>query len=361
MTTGPEATITLRPIVVPADLGGPDSADFSVMVDLRNRINRVVRGEQAVAATPAQTLPAFQDQADEAIHAFLVLADGEPIGRGMLYIPAQEGSRGADVRIEILPEWWGRGAGRHTFDHLVALARDQRRTVLHGWTDHQERSGRRLTARTGWGSVPEDHIAAAMTAFGFSLEQVYRASALDLTQPLERIDEILAAAQRAASGYRYVSWSLPTPPEWREGYAWMKSRMSTDSPAGDMDFDEQIWDADRVARMDDRLVAQGYTGVIGAAQHIGTGELVAYTELYMIGEDHSRPTSQNDTLVLKEHRGHRLGALVKAETLKIWRERMPTSPKVLTNNAEENRPMLSINEAMGFVPIAYAGMWQMSL
>jgi hypothetical protein len=141
----------------------------------------------------------------------------------------------------------------------------------------------------------------------------------------------------------------------------MKSRMSTDSPAGDMDFDEQIWDADRVARMDDRLVAQGYTGVIGAAQHIGTGELVAYTELYMIGEDHSRPTSKNDTLVLKEHRGHRLGALVKAKTLKIWRERMPTSPTVLTNNAEENRPMLSINEAMGFVPIAYAGMWQMSL
>jgi hypothetical protein len=125
--------------------------------------------------------------------------------------------------------------------------------VLHGWTDHQERSARRLTARTGWGSVPEDHIAAAMTAFGFSLEQVYRASALDLTQPLERIDEILAAAQRAASGYRYVSWSLPTPPEWREGYAWMKSRMSTDSPAGDMDFDEQIWDADRVARMDDHV------------------------------------------------------------------------------------------------------------
>jgi hypothetical protein len=137
--------------------------------------------------------------------------------------------------------------------------------------------------------------------------------------------------------------------------------MSTDSPAGAMEFDEQIWDAERVERMDDRLIAQGCTGLIGAAQHIETGELAAYTELYLLGDDHSRPTSQNDTLVLREHRGHRLGALIKCETLLRWRELMPRSTRVLTNNAEENRPMLAINEEMGFEPIAYAGMWQKTL
>ncbi|HWM17424.1 MAG TPA: GNAT family N-acetyltransferase [Microbacterium sp.] len=361
MTVRADPRIALTPIAVPDSVDGPDAADFRTMVDLRDRINRVVRGEQAIALSAAQTLPAWHDQADEEVHGFLIRADGEPVGRALLYIPLEEGSKVAEMRIETLPEWWGRGGGRRAFEQLAALARARGRTILHGWTDHLQLDGHRISARTGWGSVPDDHTSQALRSAGFTLEQVYRSSALDLSRPLARIDEILAAARVAASDYRYVSWTLPTPEEHRAGYAWMKSRMSTDAPAGAMQFDEQTWDAERIERMDERLISQGYIGLIGAAQHISTGELSAFTELYLIGDDHTAPTHQNDTLVLKEHRGHRLGALVKGETLLRWRELVPTSTRILTNNAEENRPMLSINEEMGFEPIAYGGMWQQTL
>ncbi len=172
-------TVRLSPIVVPKDVDGPDAADFRVMVDLRNRINAVVRGEQAIGATAAQTLPPWQDQTDELIHGFLILADDAPVGRALLYVPLEQGSRIVDIRVEVLPERWGRGIGRVAIAYLERLARSLGRSVARGWTDHLDLGGERIAASTGFGSVPDDHIARTMRAAGYALEQVYRTSAID--------------------------------------------------------------------------------------------------------------------------------------------------------------------------------------
>lgn len=352
--------IELTSIAVPDDVDAPDAVDFRMQVAIRNRMQPVVFGEQAVIIEPAQGLPAWQDQTDERIHGFLVRVDGEPVGRAILYQPMEDGSHVAETLVEVLPEWWGRGIGRLALARLESLARELGRPTVHCWSTHLGSDEPAVTAATGAGSVPRDHATRFLLDAGYRLEQVNRSSALDLATSTARIETLLGAARQAASGYRYVSWTLPTPPEYADDYAYLKSRMSTDAPAGALEFDEQVWDAERVARVDATRTAQGFFILVGAAEHIASGRLVAFTELGIIGPRDGF-TIQFDTLVQSEHRGHRLGMLVKGETLTRWREIVPESPRIITGNAEENRPMLDVNEAMGFVPIAYSAGWQKTL
>ncbi len=242
-----------------------------------------------------------------------------------------------------------------------AVAREHGRSVIQNWTEQQASSGPRIDARTGFGSEPDDHVARFLRRQGFTLEQVYRVSRLDLTpDAVDRARRLLNEARRFSTDYRVLQWMIPTPAEHLDGYAWLKSRMSTDAPSADLETDEESWDAARLTAAEERIAEMRQTMQVTVVQHIGTGELAAFTEIG-IGPDPSATTHQHDTLVLREHRGNRLGQLVKCAALLSWADAAPASRDVITYNAEENRPMLSINEAMGFAPIAYEGAWKKDL
>ena len=55
---------------------------------------------------------------------------------------------------------------------------------------------------------------------------------------------------------------------------------------------------------------------------------------------------QWDTLMLKEHRGRRLGQLVKAANLRAMLTELPGVRRVVTWNADVNAPLLRVNRAM---------------
>jgi GNAT superfamily N-acetyltransferase len=349
--------IELRPLTIPASIDAPDAGDFAEMVRVRNEIYREISGHDDHAITADELLPYYQPDPDELRLAWVVLFDDAVIGRAGLDIPQHPGSKNAFWLIELLRAYQGRGVGSAIYETIELSAREHGRTVLQSWAEHPADGGPQISPPTGFGQIPEDRAARFYLRHGYVLEQVERNSALDLHGSPDLLERLHAEAVQAADGYRVVQWQAPTPPEYADGYAWMKSRMNTDAPAANLEFDEEVWDAARVSRHDAQYTESGRLLFVTAAQHIETGELCAFNEL-VIGKDRTAASHQEDTLVLKEHRGHRLGMLVKTAGLLSWRDIAPESPRMITYNAEENRPMLDINEAIGFAPIAYNGAWK---
>lgn len=356
MTT---AALTITPLIVPATLDDANAADFRAYGALNRQICDEQVGLPDLAPDAAQMLPNWQDDSDALDLGFVAREGDDIIGMVTVSFPQEEDARAAELDLLVPAAHAGRGVEEALLDRAEAEARARGRSVLQIWTLHRpEEADRMLQPRTGWGRIPATPLSDVVEAHGFTLEQVERNSELDLRADPEPLHRALDAALAAAGpDYRVVEWELPTPPELRDGYAAVLARLSTDAPSGDMDFVAEVYDAERVIRRDARLTGAGQTVSVVAVEHVPSGTLVAYNEL-LIGAEKTGTTHQFGTLVAKDHRGHRLGTIVKCANLLRWRELVPGSTVVSTFNAEENRPMLDINEAIGFVPVSYAGAWQ---
>jgi RimJ/RimL family protein N-acetyltransferase len=200
-----------------------------------------------------------------------------------------------------------------------------------------------------------------MLGRGYHLEQVWRESVLPLPTNRPVLDACYQdAIDRAGPDYRVHTWTHRTPERWLADLATIIMRMRTDAPIGNLEVDQDVWDAERVRRRDDRRLASGGTLLAAAVEHLASGRLVAFNGV-TLSAIRSRPVHQGITLVLKEHRGRKLGTVVKIANIRQLEALSPVSPCIYTENAAENRPMLAVNEAVGFETVALKGMWQKSL
>ncbi len=353
-------SVRLSRLVIPPSLDAAEAATFLEMVRIANAVCVADAGHDYLNETAEEVFGFWQDQTDWTQIAFTAHRDGRLLGAVKIMIANEEDVTSLEFDLMIDPEHRGEGAEEVLLAAVEAEAGERGIRTIQTWTLHRpDTMGRRIEPPTGFGSIPaEDRQTLLMRANGFTLEQVERNSVFDLRGPFEIVEQKLAAATEiAGEDYRLVMWTSPTPPEHLDGFAYAISRMSTDAPAGGLVIEEQHWDAARVQRRDARLRAQGLTVSVACVQHVPTDTIAAYNELVIAG-DHTAATQQYGTLVLKDHRGRRLGTIVKCANLLRWRDLVPESPRVSTFNAEENRHMLDINEAIGFVPASYAAAWQ---
>lgn len=347
---------------LPRSVTADDAHVYLEFVAATNAAARHDSGTDLFDKDPAELLSWLSDTRYSEKVGLLARRDRDIVGfSGISW--ARAGEHTANVNLAVRPELREPAVEDALLAAAEAVARANGRDVLHTFNfTTADLDGEQLHSPTGAGSIPL-HASSTQCLLrnGYQLGQVERGSTYDLQGPWERNDQLLAEALAVAGpAYRPVWWEIPTPVEFADGYAAAITRMVTDIPSGDLTFEEDPWDAERVLDRDHRRLRAGQTMAVTAVIHEPSGELVAMNEI-AIGGDRTRSSENYGTIVMPEHRGCRLGTIVKCLGLRRWHELVPTSPLVETFNAEENRHMLDVNEAVGFVPVCWSGEWHKSL
>jgi GNAT superfamily N-acetyltransferase len=359
MTAQP-VEFTIDELTIPDRVDGEHGAAFAEMIDVRNIIEAQIFGSEDLAVSAAELLPNYHD-AFQPKRVLVARVNGHIVGRSIYeYAPAASESV-AWLTAEVPYEHRHRGIGGALLEGVEAMAVADGRTSVQTYALADMLEGERLESPTGFGSLPlqADGVSFLVNR-GWTLEQVERASKLTLPVDDEVFERHLSEAHAASEGYRVHTWISRTPPEWREGMALLSTRMSTDAPSAGLDSPEDPWTVERLLDYEERHAASPRRLFFAAVEHIDSGQLAGYTALSVPAEV-DRSVTQDDTIVMREHRGHRLGMLLKLANIEHLEREDPGHPSITTFNAEENRHMLSVNEAVGFVPVGYEGAWQKKL
>lgn len=370
--------IAVEALPIPASLdgAGPAAADFAAAVALVNESMRHLWGSSDFDESVRTQLAAHRPSPMRR-RLLLAARRGDAIvGVATARLPLLDNTRSAYVHVTVAPRARRSGVGRRLYAAMEQAVAAEGRTTLLAETEHPGRqpvpgggpapaagaaapadAAAGLTPGSAAGSVPRDAATGFALAAGFSLEQVERVSRLDLAGGRPTRAQLEAAVAEAGSDYAVEFWQGACPEETVAGYAYLKQRMSTDAPMADLDLEEERWDAARVREAERRIAAMGARELVSAVRHLASGTLVGHTVL-MVFDAVPAAAFQDDTLVLRGHRGHRLGTVLKAANLLRLYGEVPAVERIWTWNAVENRHMLDINEALGFRAVGASGEWQ---
>ncbi|WAP52542.1 GNAT family N-acetyltransferase [Arthrobacter sp. ATA002] len=361
-----QTSAVIAPLAIPAslDASDPAAADFIAAVELMNASLRETWGNDDFRDAPHTQLAGFHPSPTRRRILLGARIGDELVGVATLKLPLMDNTHSALVHVAVAPEVRRSGLGNRLYAAAEqAAAADGRRTLL-GETDHPVRPetapGPVLAPRSGIGAIPADSAARFAADRKFDLEQVERVSLLNLADAAVGPDALKDAAAAAGGDYALEYWRGACPEELVDAYAALRRKMSTDAPMAGLDLEEEHWDAARVRETERKARDMDAEVLVSAVRHLPTGELAGHTVL-MVFNSNPAVAFQDDTLVLREHRGHRLGMLLKTANLVRLREELPRAARVWTWNAAENGYMLSINDTLGFAPAGYSGEWQKTL
>ena len=319
-----------------------DDVAVKALVDLSNRLREADspwRHPLTVREMAGRLRYGWEKEPTE---VFLAYADGDLVGTGEYETTKWDNQHLAWLGVEVLPEVRRRGHGSAVLTALLDRARAE---------------GRTSAGIDGWVSAAADGFAER---HGF-VPKTREVCRWQLPQETDRgaLAALQAGAAPYAADYELVRRFGPSPDDELDALAAMTAAIN-DAPLDDLDVEDEVFTAQRVRDYEDAQVQRGYLLHRVFARHRATGELAGHTVVVVDGE---RPqlAEQHDTSVLRAHRGHRLGLLLKADMLDWLAETQPQVTSIETWNAASNDHMIGVNEVLGYRVMGTAVAYQRSL
>lgn len=268
-------------------------------------------------------------------------AAGTLIGAVTVQTPTYDNTNLAWFEVHVHPDHRGRGLGGELLGYGERLAAE---------------AGRSSFGLSEW-DLPKADAFARRQGYERKTIEVNRrqdVAALDWTSVQRLYDE----AARAASEYELVRVSGTLPNELLDGMVAVTA--SINDAQDDLDIEDDEFTPERLRAYEHAQLMHDRSLYRVIARHRGTGELAGHSTITV---ERERPHigEQADTAVSRNHRGHRLGALVKTGMLLWMREAEPALSQLDTWNAESNDHMIGINEQLGYRVVARAMAYQKTL
>lgn len=289
--------------------------------------------------TYAEMRTAFHEQTEderfEGWCAFHGRHSDQMVGAAFLAFSLADNRDKAYLQVWVEPALRRRGVGTALVDVAVERVRAEGRTVITGESSYtfEERD-----------DAPTLRWAVHN---GFTVANVEIARDLALPVAADLLEGLIAEAAPHHEGYAVETYAdLPDP--YVPSYCALVNQLVLDAPMGELDFEEEQLTPEVFAQKRARDRSAGRRHCFAVA--VRDGVVVGLTDLMLPPE--STRAHQWQTLVHRDHRGHRLGQALKAANLVALQRRHPEITEVHTQNAEVNEQMVAINDRIGFVPVA---------
>jgi GNAT superfamily N-acetyltransferase len=309
----------------------------------------VLEAARAVDAPwePPMTLSAFRSWAtqgwdgDPSCYA-LASRGGRPIAVLEVGQPRWDNHHVGHLRVTVDPVCRGQGVGRELADLGLDRIRSEGRTLV-------------LTE-------PDDLPAAVAFCTSLGLERAYRSALrrLDLTA-LDRneLAGIRAGAAEAAAGYELLRLAGPVPADLLPEIVTLTA-MINDAPVDALQVDDEVFSCERIRAFEAAQQHHGRPMYRLVARSRSTGALAGHT-VVAVEREHPGHAWQYDTSVARDHRGHRLGLLLKTSMIDWLDTVEPQLRQIDTWNATSNVHMVAVNDVLGCRVLSHASGWQAPL
>ncbi|WP_235532499.1 MULTISPECIES: GNAT family N-acetyltransferase [unclassified Nocardioides] len=260
---------------------------------------------------------------------FLATVEGLPVAHATYGTSEWDNLELAWVGVEVHPAHRRRGHGTALLEFLLDRARAEGRTSV-GSDAWESEAARAFTARHG-------------------LEQ--KSQAINRRQVLADVDWNVVRglhdhAGAGAADYELVRRIGFTPDDELDKLAEMTAAIN-DAPTDDLEIEDEVFTGERVRNYEHAQLSSGGRLRRLMVRNRTTGELAGQSVVVVESE---RPWigHQHDTSVVRAHRGHRLGLVLKSAMLLWLHEVEPQLATIDTWNAESNDYMISVNEQLGY-------------